>query len=73
MHKQFEIMVLSRVPHHMRTDYETRNRNLLDLFMLCGWCDGTGNEFMSMFSLCPVCGGTGRSPVKGLLTAGGTR
>ena len=66
----YELRDLRSVPFHMQMDYKTRNENILSLRPICGWCDGTGNEFCSMYSCCPICGGSGRSAVKGLLTTG---
>lgn len=52
---------MSRIPHHMRMDYERKNRNIDAGKELCDHCSGTGNEFLSMYHKCPECKGEGHT------------
>ncbi len=54
-----ELTDISTIPHHMRMDYITRNKNIAAGHKLCFRCSGTGNELYSMYRECENCRGTG--------------
>lgn len=55
------IIDLDTVPSRHKLDYMQRNTNVQLSRILCGRCDGTGNEFFSMYKTCTACSGLGYS------------
>ena len=55
----YDVIDITTIPSALLQDYVTRNHNVINNFLLCSRCNGTGNDFMFKYHRCTSCVGAG--------------